>query len=62
MIFSLLCVLTLQIPLPPNFSPCAEDRKITLKDLIEAAQDEVGKATTRMGFRRQDSDAARMFN
>ena len=48
--------------IPTNFSPCAEDRKITLKDLIEAAQDEVGKATTRMGFRRQDSDAARMFN
>ena len=60
MIFS--CVPIMQIPSPTNFSPCVEDRKITLKDLIEAAQDEVGKATTRMGFRRQDSDAARMFN
>ncbi|XP_064405407.1 uncharacterized protein LOC135350521 [Halichondria panicea] len=39
-----------------------EDRRITLQDLMEAAQEEVGKATPRMGFRRQDSDAARMFN
>ena len=57
-----LCVPIMQIPSLTNFSPCAEDSKILLKDLIEAAQDEVGKATTRMGFRRQDSDAARMFN
>ena len=39
-----------------------EDRKITHKDLLEAADEETGKSTTRMGFRRQDSDAARMYN
>ena len=33
-----------------------------MKDLEEAAGEEVGKSSTRMGFRRQDSEAARMYN
>ena len=40
----------------------AEERKITMKDLEEAAEEETGKSSTRFGFRRQDSDAARMYN
>ena len=47
---------------PLCFLFCIEDRKITHKDLLEAADEETGKSTTRMGFRRQDSDAARMYN
>lgn len=39
-----------------------EDRKITMKDLEESGGEEVGKTSTRMGFRRQDSEAARMYN
>ena len=33
-----------------------------MKDLEESAGEEVGKSSTRMGFRRQDSEAARMYN
>ena len=44
---------------PVHFS---EERKITMKDLEDAAGEEVGKSSTRMGFRRQDSEAARMYN
>ena len=40
----------------------SEERKITMKDLEDAAAEEVGKSSTRMGFRRQDSEAARMYN
>jgi len=39
-----------------------EDRKLTMKDLEEAAEEEMGKTSTRTSFRRQDSDAARMYN
>ena len=38
------------------------ERKVSLKDLEEAAEEEIGKTSTRIGFRRQDSDAARMYN
>ena len=37
-------------------------RKITMKDLEDAAEEEVGKSSSRVGFRRQDSEAARMYN
>lgn len=36
-------------------------RKVMMEDLVGAAEDEVGKAS-RSNFRRQDSDAARMYN
>ena len=39
-----------------------EERMVNMKDLEEAAEEEVGKTSTRLGFRRQDSDAARMYN
>lgn len=39
-----------------------DDRKVMMKDLEESADEEVGKTSTRTGFRRQDSDAARMYN
>lgn len=38
------------------------EREVALKDLEEAAEEEIGKTSTRIGFRRQDSDAARMYN
>ena len=38
------------------------EREVSLKDLEEAAEEEIGKTSTRIGFRRQDSDAARMYN
>lgn len=38
------------------------NRKIMMSDLEEAAKEEVGKSSTRIGFRRQDSEAARMYN
>ena len=37
-------------------------RRVTQQDLMEAAEEEVGKESTRTSFRRQDSDAARMYN
>lgn len=37
-------------------------RRLTMQDLEEAAEEEVGKESTRTSFRRQDSDAARMYN
>lgn len=37
------------------------ERRLTLEDLVGAAKEEVGKAN-RNNFRRQDSDAARMYN
>ena len=43
-------------------SQYVEDRKITMKDLEESAKEEVGKNSSRIGFRRQDSEAARMYN
>jgi len=39
-----------------------DERKVWMKDLKEAAEEEIGKTSTRIGFRRQDSDAARMYN
>ena len=39
-----------------------EDRKVMMKDLEDATEEEVGKTSTRTSFRRQDSDAARMYN
>jgi SpoVK/Ycf46/Vps4 family AAA+-type ATPase len=39
-----------------------EERRVTQQDLMEAAEEEVGKESTRTSFRRQDSDAARMYN
>jgi hypothetical protein len=40
----------------------AETRKITMKDLQEAAQEEVSKTVGRPGFRRQDSEHQGMYN
>lgn len=37
------------------------ERRLTMEDLVGAAKEEVGKAD-RNDFRRQDSDAARMYN
>lgn len=39
-----------------------EDRVLQMKDLEDSAQDEMGKTSMRTSFRRQDSDAARMYN
>ncbi len=38
-----------------------KERILMMDDLVSASDDEVGKAS-RSGFRRQDSDAARMYN
>lgn len=37
------------------------ERRLIMQDLLTAAEEEVGKAN-RNNFRRQDSDAARMYN
>lgn len=37
-------------------------RKLSMDDLEASAEEEVGKSSTRTSFRRQDSDAARMYN
>ena len=37
------------------------ERKLCMEDLLSAANEEVGKGS-RNNFRRQDSDAARMYN
>lgn len=37
-------------------------RRLMMDDLVGAAKEEIGKASTRNSFRRQDSDAARMYN
>ena len=37
------------------------ERKLKMEDLVTAAEEEVGKAS-RNNFRRQDSDASRMYN
>ena len=39
-----------------------EDRKLKMEDLDDAADEEVGKTSTRTSFRRQDSDTARIYN
>ena len=39
-----------------------DERIVTMEDLEEACGDEIGKATKRFGFRRQDSDAAGIYN
>jgi hypothetical protein len=33
-----------------------------MTDLEESSEEELAKTAKRMGFRRQDSDAARMYN
>lgn len=38
-----------------------KDRKLGMEDLLSAANEEIGKGA-RNNFRRQDSDAARMYN
>ena len=40
----------------------AGKREVSQQDLEEAAEDEIGKESTRTSFHRQDSDAARMYN
>ena len=37
-------------------------RNVRMEDLEDAAEEEIGKTSTRTNFRRQDSDAARMYN
>ena len=44
------------------FSSYAGKREVNQQDLEEAAEEEIGKESTRTSFRRQDSDAARMYN
>ena len=39
-----------------------ETRKITMKDLQEATQEEISKTAGRPGFRRQDSEQQGMYN
>ncbi len=43
-----------------SFTSSADNRRISLKDLEDSCEDE--RSSTRIGFRRQDSDAARMYN
>ena len=33
-----------------------------MQDLEDAVEEEIGKTTTRMGFGRQDSETARIYN
>ena len=40
----------------------AGERVISMEDLEEACEEEMGKTATRIGFRRQDSDTARIYN
>lgn len=40
----------------------AGTRHVTMEDLEESCQDELAKTAKRLGFRRQDSDAARIYN
>ena len=39
-----------------------DQRVLRMKDLEDAAEEEKGKSSTRTSFRRQDSDAANMYN
>ena len=40
----------------------SEDRILRMTDLEESAEEEIGKASTRTNFRRQDSAAESMYN
>ena len=39
-----------------------ELRLVTMDDLVVSCREEVAKTAKRMGFRRQDSETARMYN
>ena len=39
-----------------------KDRQLTMQDLDEATEEEMGKTSMRMKFRRQDSDTAQIYN
>lgn len=39
-----------------------DQRKVTMEDLEDAAEEEIGKATKHTSFRRQDSETAGMYN
>ena len=39
-----------------------KDRLLKMQDLDDAADEEMGKTSTRTSFRRQDSDTARIYN
>ena len=39
-----------------------KDRLLKMQDLEDAAEEEMGKTSTRTSFRRQDSDTARIYN
>ena len=40
----------------------SEDRILRMTDLEESVEEEIGKASTRTNFRRQDSAAESMYN
>ena len=39
-----------------------KDRIVMMKDLEDSSEEEMGKTSTRTGFRRQDSETSRMYN
>ena len=42
--------------------PAEGTRQVTLADLEESSEEEMAKTAKRLGFRRQDSETARIYN
>lgn len=42
--------------------PAEGTRQVTQADLEESSEEEMAKTAKRLGFRRQDSEAARIYN
>lgn len=44
------------------FSSPVGSRQVTMEDLEESCEEEMAKSAKRFGFRRQDSESARIYN